>query len=607
LKQIIIFFLISDLYFFFEMSDLDVTQIHVSEFNLADSSSADDKDSVPPRKVTVSHLNRKFRDLQHKCEFQQTDMLMWLKADKAEREAKEEERLKREAIEKSERELREATERQEQGRKEAEARMMTQQHWEKLDRFCEQQQAQVEDQDRKIGDMEQCVQKFKSNLVNLDAQCVNDRSKMNRKFDEVNMEIESVEANVKKNQSQILNISAQNKEHNTRISRLEQAIQNKHLHESRDEPVNFPRANFPRNISVSPARDLFDRSCNIVDYPRLAQHFSRSVSPASIQSQINPDQTRVLPDANSSALIQIPYFAGDSDLSIFKRQCEIISLHNHWTDQILCIQIITKLKQKAAEILKLFPDIRQVTLRELWNALESRFGNEMQSDTARQQLSVYKQKKDQTFSHLSMEIQRLVFLAYPNGNEQIRDDIALEHFMKAISNQNLRFQVKLLAPQSILDAKNHAERIFSIMSSEFNSRNALLCNSNEIATNPNQQRKSVNFERENLQNQHANNSRNQIPNHQFAQNRNNQIRFHEKQNQNDSRTYYPNQRSENFNRNFQQEANRSREYAYQERSPTFSSRVKVSQDERNRSNDFDTQFYSPDKNHLKGQGQHARM
>jgi hypothetical protein len=485
--------------------------------------------------------------------------------------------------------------------------MMTQQHWEKLDRFCEQQQAQVEDQDRKIGDMEQCVQKFKSNLVNLDAQCVNDRSKMNRKFDEVNMEIESVEANVKKNQSQILNISAQHKEHNTRISLLEQAIQNKHLHESRDEPVNFPRANFPRNISVSPARDLFDRSCNIVDYPRLAEHFSRSVSPASIQSQINPDQTRVLPDANSSALIQIPYFAGDSDLSIFKRQCEIISLHNHWTDQILCIQIITKLKQKAAEILKLFPDIRQVTLRELWNALESRFGNEMQSDTARQQLSVYKQKKDQTFSHLSMEIQRLVFLAYPNGNEQIRDDIALEHFMKAISNQNLRFQVKLLAPQSILDAKNHAERIFSIMSSEFNSRNALLCNSNEIATNPNQQRKSVNFERENLQNQHANNPRNQIPNHQFAQNRNSQIRFHEKQNQNDSRTYYPNQRSENFNRNFQQEANKSREYAYQERSPTFSSRVRVSQDERNHGNDFDTQFYSPDKNHLKGQGQRARM
>jgi hypothetical protein len=485
--------------------------------------------------------------------------------------------------------------------------VMMQQQWEKLDRFCDQQRAQVEDQDRKIGDMEQCVEKFKSNLVNLDAQCVNDRSRVNRKLDEVNIEIESVEANVKKNQSQILNISAQNKEHNTRISRLEQAIQNKHFHADENEPVNFPRVDCHRNISVSPARNLFDRSCNVVDYPRLAQHFSRSVSPASTQSHINPDQTRVLPDANSSALIQIPYFAGDSDLSIFKRQCEIISLHNHWTDQILCIQIITKLKQKAAEILKLFPDIRQVTLRELWNALEGRFGNEMQSDTARQQLSVYKQKKDQSFSHLSMEIQRLVFLAYPNGNEQIRDDIALEHFMKAISNQNLRFQVKLLAPQSILDAKNHAERIFSIMSSEFNSRNALLCNSNEIATNPNQQRKSVNFERENLQNQHADNSRNQIPNRQFSQNRNSQIRFYEKQNQNDSRTSYPNQRSENFNRNFQQEANKNREYAYQERSPTFSSRVRVSQDERNRSNDFDTQYYSPDKNHLKGKGQHARM
>jgi hypothetical protein len=467
---------------------------------------------------------------------------------------------------------------------------------------------------RKIGDIEECVEKFKSNLVNLDAQCMNDRSRVNRKLDEVNIEIEGVEANVKRNESQILNISNQTKanlkDHNTRISRLEQAIQNKHFHNDENEPLNFARVDFQRNVSVSPARNLFDRSCNIVDYPRLAQHFSRSNSPASTQSHINPDQARVLPDANSSALIQIPYYAGDSDLSIFKRQCEIISLHNHWTDQILCIQIITKLKQKAAEILKLFPDIRQVTLRELWNALESRFGNEMQSDTARQQLSVYKQRKDQSFSHLSMEIQRLVFLAYPNGNEQIRDDIALEHFMKAINNQNLRFQVKLLAPQSILDAKNHAERIFSIMSSEFNSRNALLCNSNEVAMNSNQQRKTVNFERENLQNQRADNSRNQIPNHQFSQNRNSQNHFYEKSNQNDSRVSYPNQRNENFNRNFQQEANRNRGYTYQdkhERSPTFSSRVRVSQDERNHDTDFNAQYYSPDKNHLKGRGQTARM
>jgi hypothetical protein len=93
------------------MSDLDATQIHVSEFNLADSSSSDDKDSVPPRKVTVSHLNRKFRDLQSRCEFQQADMLMWLKADKAEREAKG--RRTSEARSKSERELKESVERHE--------------------------------------------------------------------------------------------------------------------------------------------------------------------------------------------------------------------------------------------------------------------------------------------------------------------------------------------------------------------------------------------------------------------------------------------------------------------------------------------------------------
>jgi hypothetical protein len=138
----------------------------------------------------------------------------------------------------------------------------------------------------------------------------------------------------------------------------------------------------------------------------------------------------------------------------------------------------------------------------------------------------------------------------------------------------------------------------------------LLCHSNEVALNSNQQKKNVNFERENLQNQRADNFRNQIPNHQFSQNRNGQSHFYEKVNQNDNRVSYPNQRNENFNRNFQQEANRNRGYTYQgkhEQNPTFSSRVRVSQDERNENTAFNAQRYSPEKSHLKGRGQTARM
>ena len=204
--------------------------------------------------------------------------------------------------------------------------------------------------------------------------------------------------------------------------------------------------------------------------------------------------------------------------------------------------------------------MRNVTLIDLWNALESRFGCPMEIDLAKQQLSVYKQRRDQSFSHLAMDIQRLVFLSFPNGNDEIRNDIALEYFIRAISSQQLRYQVKLMAPRNINEARTHAERIFSIMSSETSNRNVLMCNFGEVNENkfvnynPNNQNAHSSYR--NYQstnnyrgyNYHQDNAQSyQRPNYEYQAPR-------EPQRQN-TRTYNPNQNANRYSQDTRAQQN----------------------------------------------------
>jgi hypothetical protein len=117
-------------------------------------------------------------------------------------------------------------------------------------------------------------------------------------------------------------------------------------------------------------------------------HLERSVVKKSFSNQHPPWDDRrkrnVGPLQNEpvAAVIQLPNFAGDTDLTVFQRQCQVIAVHNRWTDEQLCMQILTHLKGKAADLLTYFSDITLVRLEELWDALFSRFGKHTSADAA---------------------------------------------------------------------------------------------------------------------------------------------------------------------------------------------------------------------------------
>jgi hypothetical protein len=130
-------------------------------------------------------------------------------------------------------------------------------------------------------------------------------------------------------------------------------------------------------------------------------------------------------------------------------------------------------------LLNLFPDVRQITLRALWLALESRFVKEVHPEVAKQELNAYRL----SFANLAIKIERLVRLAYPKANLEIFEELALENFVRSIANSHIRYQLRLYAPIDIQTTKIEAERIFHAMSAESGLRNAIMCGRNDLNQN----------------------------------------------------------------------------------------------------------------------------
>jgi hypothetical protein len=138
------------------------------------------------------------------------------------------------------------------------------------------------------------------------------------------------------------------------------------------------------------------------------------------------------------------------------------------------MQTLTHLKGKAANLLTYFSDITMVRLEELWDALFSRFGKHTSADAARQDLHNFRQKKEQSFASLGLGVEKLVRSAFPRANDETLEELMLDHFIKAIAHQHVRYQTRLVDPRDMAAGIKEADRILRIMSSEGSSRHLVL-------------------------------------------------------------------------------------------------------------------------------------
>jgi hypothetical protein len=165
--------------------------------------------------------------------------------------------------------------------------------------------------------------------------------------------------------------------------------------------------------------------------------------------------------------ITLPLFDGiNADLNSYKRQCMAIAKQNGWTSQELAVQIISSLQGDARTLMSLLPNGEENNLDSVWKILNSRFDRTVSVEMAKNQLNTLQQKKGESFLHLQLEVERLINRAYPLANDEMRNQLALDQFVKSINSSGVRYEVRLKSPKDLSQARHMAEEISIIQNSE---------------------------------------------------------------------------------------------------------------------------------------------
>src|SRR5215470_19593816 len=137
-----------------------------------------------------------------------------------------------------------------------------------------------------------------------------------------------------------------------------------------------------------------------------------------------------------------PEFNGQVLWSVYKRQFEAAASANHWTtDEQKATALVLALRCPASEVLQTIAD--QQNYNAIVRAMELRFGNENIQEVHRVQLKTRQQKSGETFQELAMDIERLVHLAYPTRTPDVNEETAVDAFIDAICDPDLKKSARL--------------------------------------------------------------------------------------------------------------------------------------------------------------------
>jgi hypothetical protein len=172
----------------------------------------------------------------------------------------------------------------------------------------------------------------------------------------------------------------------------------------------------------------------------------------------NQEPARCNPVSHASkSHLKLPEYDGAYEASIFLRQLDSVSELNNWTDQEVCAHLLTSLKGPARDILSCFPSDVNITTQKLRKALKDKFGRKVQSDVARLKLSEFRQGRGQNLRQLGFEIEKLITQAYGQVDGPTRNTLSVDAFLNAITDSEVKLQVRLRQPKDLAEAIQQAE------------------------------------------------------------------------------------------------------------------------------------------------------
>ncbi|ESO02231.1 hypothetical protein HELRODRAFT_161475 [Helobdella robusta] len=161
-------------------------------------------------------------------------------------------------------------------------------------------------------------------------------------------------------------------------------------------------------------------------------------------------------DYASGRTLKVPAFDGEMSWNVYKTQFEAVATSNCWNGKERATALILALRGSAAEVLWTIPAENHFNYEVLVSALDLRYGEEHMKQIYRFQLRNKTQRSGESIQQLAQDIERLILLSYPTSDPEHRDETALDTFIKALRDSELKQSLLLSDKRKLKDAVAHS-------------------------------------------------------------------------------------------------------------------------------------------------------
>ena len=149
----------------------------------------------------------------------------------------------------------------------------------------------------------------------------------------------------------------------------------------------------------------------------------------------------------------------NDDFEDWLAQFEITAEINGWDYRAKSLYLANSLVGEARSLLNELTDTQRRDYRSLVQKLTSRFGSENRAEVFRAQLKSRVKQKGESIAQLAHAIKKLTRQSYPKASQDLIEALALDHFIDAISETEIRLRLREVGPKSLSEAEAIAVRM----------------------------------------------------------------------------------------------------------------------------------------------------
>lgn len=253
-------------------------------------------------------------------------------------------------------------------------------------------------------------------------------------------------------------ILGMNEQMQQKFNDLDMQIQNLQIQlrdQNNNQGASQPRNSTPMQIGTNRNQDCTENVARnqmtneMVDFnlPRLNSTTEQSVS-TTAQSRVD-NYVKLKPQT----------YTGNDDFEDFLTQFEITSEINGWDYKAKSLYLANSLTGTARALLNELSAEQRRDYKSLVQKLAERYGSENRTEVFRSQLKSRVKGKGETTAELAQSVRKLTRQAYPKVSLSVIEALALDYFIDAIPETEIRMRLREVGPMTLAEAEKIAVRM----------------------------------------------------------------------------------------------------------------------------------------------------